>query len=332
LHHQWGALLSGLLLAETADPHSLSQLSGDDAIAFKRVRKWLVHILKENLLPVVDRVAAGNALSKIGDPRFRGREEWHLPSDELLGFVKIHKGVFTMGGDKAKDHRTHENEMPHHRLGLNSYYISRYPVTVAQFRAFVEDPGDKKKCRERLVGLDNHPVVEVSWHDAVAYCNWLYEKLLNWEGIPKILAGLLRPKNRSAWRITLPSEAEWEKAARGADGRTFPWRTQSESLPANYEQTGIGTTSAVGCFVKGKSPYDCIDMSGNVWEWTRSIEKKYPYLAKDGREESGALGYRVLRGGAFDSTEDDLRCSHRGRNAPGNASTSYGFRVVLTRL
>jgi formylglycine-generating enzyme required for sulfatase activity len=141
----------------------------------------------------------------------------------------------------------------------------------------------------------------------IAYCRWLTDVLGSCDATPKPVRDLIVDKG---WCITLPSEAQWEKAARGGDGRRFPWGDEdADGNRANFEETGIGHTSAVGCFPAGASPYGILDMSGNVWEWTRSLWGKdwdkphfrYPYEAGGGREDLGAGVdvLRVLRGGAY---------------------------------
>jgi formylglycine-generating enzyme required for sulfatase activity len=179
--------------------------------------------------------------------------------------------------------------------------------------------------------------VWVSWHEALKYCEWLTERLRAWDETPEPLATLLREEG---WRITLPSEAEWEKAARGTDGRIFPWGEQADSERANYNDTGIGTTSAVGCFPDGASPYEVEDLSGNVWEWTRSLwgteigkpDFEYPYDPEDGREDLRAADdvRRVLRGGSFLNDVALVRCAIRYRLYSINQWAYYGFRVVAS--
>jgi formylglycine-generating enzyme required for sulfatase activity len=266
----------------------------------------------------------------------------------LLGFVKIEEGSFLMGeGDEQ------------HEITLPTYYIARYPVTVAQFRAYVTDI--KPERTSAIGGLDNHPMVEVNWNEALGYCKWLKKELLG-KDAPESLVTLLK---REGWTITLPSEAEWEKAARGAlqmesgltiggvnglstafqgrnpkPDRMYPWGDELDPERANYLDTGIGTTSAVGCFLGGVSPYGVEDLSGNTWEWTRSLwgrneqkpEFKYPYNPKDGREDLQAdqSVRRVLRGGAFDNQGRDIRCACRISNYPDERGGVMGFRLVLT--
>jgi formylglycine-generating enzyme required for sulfatase activity len=274
-------------------------------------------------------------LAIFGDPRFRD-DAWFLPDEPLLGFVKIPAGPFLMGSDKKNDPQTYDNETPQHTLTLPGYYISRYPVTVAQFRAFVEQSGYEPEDPDSLRGLANHPVVYISWYEAVRYCQWLTEHLHEWPDTPEPLATLLR---REGWQVTLPSEAEWEKAARGTKGLIYPWGDEFDATRANTSETGIGRPSAVGCFPRGASPYGCLDMAGNVWEWTRSLWRKdygkpdcrYQYDPGDGREQLDALNNvpRVLRGCAFWHYQGYARCACRLRFLPYARGDGRGFRVVV---
>ena len=159
----------------------------------------------------------------------------------------------------------------------------------------------------------------MSWHDARAYCDWLSEE-----------------KGRE---YRLPTEAEWEKAARGdQDVRAYPWGDDFDPGKCNIKDTGIGGTSPVGMFAAGVSPYGCLDMSGNVWEWTQSLwgrdESKpdygYPYDYADGRENTKAENevLRVVRGDSFGSDRQLVRCAIRFRFNPRYRYDNLGFRVV----
>ena len=165
-------------------------------------------------------------------------------------------------------------------------------------------------------------MVNVSWHDAVAYCNWLAEVT----GKP----------------YRLPSEAEWEKGARGSDGRIYPWGNQWDAARCNSRESsdgdtvavlGIykGSTTAVGTYPNGASPYGLLDMAGNVWEWTSSVYETYPYDPADGREDPEAEGnlHRVVRGGSFGNLPWRVRCAFRGRDVPSASFWDRGFRVAL---
>ncbi len=283
------------------------------------------------------RAAAGAALGRIGDPRFR-RDTWFLPNEPLLGFVKVPGGSFEMGSDKATDPTAYSEELDQHSVELPAFYIARWPVTVAQFRAFVEAPdneGFQPGDPDCLRGVANHPVVWVSWHEALAYSRWLTKKLRAWEGTPPPLRRLLNGAPGTEWQVTLPSEAEWEKAARGADARIYPWGEKADPNRANYDDTGINGTSAVGCFPGWASPYGVEELSGNVWEWTRSLWKEFPYEPDySGRErerlEAGNDVARVVRGGAFYSFEGLVRAAIRSRNSPVNRHYYLGCRLVVS--
>ncbi|MCG3119585.1 MAG: Hercynine oxygenase [bacterium] len=325
----WGGHLAGQTLVESAN---LSRVSARNKARVELVQKWLTHILRREDFPATERALAGNSLAYLGDPRFRA-DAWFLPDEPLLGFVEIPAGEFLMGSDKEKDSQAWDNELKQHKLTLPRYYIARYPVTVAQFQSFVNESNYKPEDPESLNGLPNHPVVNVTWHEALAYCEWLTERLRNWKETPEPLASLLKKQD---WRITLPSEAEWEKAARGADGRIYPWGNEADANRANYSDTGIGATSAVGCFPGGASPYGCEEMSGNVLEWTRSLWEDYPYptdakeRAKRENLEAPRDKGRVVRGGAFSGSVWHVRCACRVRFYPYYWFINLGFRVAAT--
>jgi len=227
--------------------------------------------------------------------------------------VLIPAGEFLMGSDPSVDQDAYDDEQPQHTLYLPDYYLAKTPVTSAQYAAFVqatghEEPEDWKGGKPPR-GKEDHPVVYVSWHDAVAYCRWLSEV--------------------TGKTYRLPSEAEWEKGARGSDGRIYPWGNQWDAKRCNSDEGGKEDTTPVGAYPQGASPYGLLDMAGNVFEWTRSIKKDYPYNSEDGRENFEAEGPRVLRGGAFGNDRRYVRCAFRDWDLPSNRWYPHGFRVVV---
>jgi formylglycine-generating enzyme required for sulfatase activity len=210
----------------------------------------------------------------------------------------------------------------------------------------VADSGYEPQDRDSLEGVLNHPVVYVTWYDALAYCDWLGGRLRALA--PEYAGRAGNPATSVFWQgiarkelvVSLPSEAEWEKAARGDNGRIYPWGDKFDPVLANTSEIGLGRTSPVGCFPGGASPYGVLDMAGNVWEWTRSLwgknfskpEYKYPYDPDDGREDLGLRDLRVLRGGSFDYFRRLARCAYRDRHDPDHRFDYRGFRAAVVGL
>jgi len=329
----WGALLAAQALVEN---QCLAQVAPRNREKLERIRQWLVRTLEDGALLPVDRAQAGDALATLGDSRFQA-DAWFLPDEPLLGFVEVEAGDFLMGSDRKKDGDAFDHEIPQHTLNLPSYYISKYLVTVGQYQAFVSESGHKPEDADSLKGLFNHPVVNITWYEALKYCHWLTERLQGWKRTPEPLAELIR---KQGWQVMLPSEAEWEKAARGSDGRIYPWEGEFKSDRSNSVESGIGRTTAVGSFPSGASPWRCLDMAGNVWEWTRSLwgkdvsqpEFRYPYTDERERRENLKASRdvrRVLRGGSFFNYRQDVRCAYRDWGSPDLRGNDIGFRVVV---
>ncbi len=338
----WGALLAGQAILENAN---LEQISASNKPKVERVRDWQFHLIKTSTLPELERARAGDILSKLGDPRF-DPSHWFLPAEPLLGFVEIPAGSFWMGSDPKLDPDASKNEQPQNEVYLPCYYMARYPVTVAQWRAFIDGFGYTPADPDSLQDFDSRPVRWVTWYDAMEYCNWLEKQLcryandqLNntrdptafWE---KLAGGELR--------VTLPSEAEWEKAARGLDRRIYPWGNEWKVGRCNSRESGLVDTCAAGCYPGGATPYGLLDMSGNVWEWTLSLWGKdfgkpefiYPYIPNVGREDLDASQEipHVLRGGSFYHGRRDVRCASRRWRNPRGMDIDFGFRVVVSPL
>lgn len=339
-----GALLAGQALVENAE---LDRVSEIHLKKVNRVKHWLIQILHQATLSIPERARAGNALAELGDPRFDS-EHWHLPAEPMLGFVEIPEGSFVMGSDPAKDTSTLEAELPQHVVHLPTYYLARYPVTVAQYRSYYQESEYRPVDPTALLGIDNHPTGWVGWHMAVEYCRWLTTRLRQlaqeklskehtpieqtfWEGLAS-----------GALQVALPSEAEWEKAARGGDDRLYPWGDEFDPEKANTEEIGLNATTSVGCFPAGASPFGILDMCGNVWEWTRNLwgtntsstDYKYPYTRADGREDITAalIIHRIQRGGSVLHRANEARCAYRRWINPGNYYRNVGFRVVVTSV
>jgi len=264
-------------------------------------------------LPAAARCAAGDALNYVGDPR-RGVGVPYMEGVPDIDWRDVPGGAFVAGGEPFA---------PVAQVEVEPFAISRYPITNAQFAAFVADGGyteARRACwsdagwawRERrrpdgpkqeggVYDLPNHPAVSVSYYEAEAFCCWLGRKLHA--------------------RIALPSGAQWEKAARGADGRQYPHGDRLAPDDANYAAAGLHATSAVGVFPRSESPCGVMDTAGNVWEWT---------AAEPGIGTSSSTGsaQRIVRGGAYDSAEVSVRCASRALRPADSAACNIGFRVV----
>jgi len=298
--------------------------------------------LRSSTLPARERVLAGDLLAALGETR------QHLLDVDRMRFVAVPRGPFWMGDEVVHNAPLHRNETLSY-----DYWIAEAPVTVAQFAQFVAVSGYQGHAPETLNDPMNRPVVSVTWHDARRFCDWLSER---W-----------RAALPAGWSVGLPSEAEWEKAARGGvlippaaqrttidagftiaasslqdnpePQRAWPWGDEWDADKANAEDS-IGETSTPACFSAGRSPYGCEDLAGNVWEWTRSLwgtdwqkpDFVYPYDARDRRREDldapDAI-WRVVRGGSWGYLRGVARCGVRFRGLPGGRDGGFGFRVVL---
>lgn len=337
----WSGLIARIAGLEEVEADRESPEGGKKYLS--RLVPRLVELLGGGL-PPLERAEAGRVLAHLGDPRPEV-----LSVKDIL-FCRVPAGEFYMGDGKEEP-----------MLELPEFFISRYPVTNAQFKAFVNSEGYVKKeywkeaqqenywkdnefkgrwdNKPRTAPVDfgepfnlsNHPVVGITWYEALAFVRWLEEQHQD-TGLLKIWKARKAIELPKGYHVSLPSEAEWEKAAQGTQKRGYPWGDQFDPNCANTSEAGIGTTSVVGCFPGGASPYGLLDMSGNVWEWTRSVYKDYPYHPGDGREDLSSTAARVLRGGAFNSSEGDARCACRNWDSPSDRNPSYGFRVVVSPL
>lgn len=261
----------------------------------------------------------------------RSQDDVPLPaalklSGEPLEFeplwILVPPGTFTMGSDPNTDPLAFDDEMPQHQVRMRRpYLIAHTPVTNAQYKAFVRETRKRGPKHWRRGGdVPDHPVTWVSWDDAITYCEWL--------------TGALREVGRfpqgADVRVKLPTEAQWERAARG-DGQPYiyPWGNVAPDETRLNFKGNIDSTTPVGKYPAGVSQFGCLDMAGNVWEWTLSLDKPYPYDPDDGRESPNARGRRILRGGAFNSSARSLRCAARKWNYSSKNDEAIGFRIVL---
>ena len=292
------------------------------------VAVWM-SLQRERSEPRIDLERLSRLTASLGDRSGFRSDAWFLPDEELLGFVEVPVGPFLMGSDPTIDSLAFDNEWwpgasPQMTVDLAAFYVGRYEVTVAQFAAFVEESGYRADP-EAFQRPPDHPVASVAWTDALAYARWLETTLREWPETPLELSRLLR----DGWRISLPTEAEWEKAARGSDGRIYPWGNEPRRDRANY---GTRSTAPVGSFECPECPFGLLDMSGNVWEWTRSPYQAYPYDDSDDREGLDADALWVMRGGSFSDQERNVRTAIRGGADPGVRRPFIGFRLVITRF
>jgi len=253
---------------------------------------------------------------------------WFLPDEPLLGFVRIPAGPFVMGSNPALDRLAYENERwsRNRRQGIvqiDEFYIGLFEVTAAQFRAFTAEHPDLKN---NVIGdiQGDMPVTNITWPEALAYTRWLQQKLMNSEDTPEELRSYLA----AGGQVSIPSEAEWEKAARGSDGRIFPWGNSPSMELANYDSGAILPVGSRPC---DECAFGLQDMSGNVWELTRSPLQAYPYNPNDDAKNLYEDALWVMRGGSFADSLGNVRAAVRGGVDPSVRSNSIGFRLVISK-
>jgi len=259
-------------------------------------------------------------IAVLGAFLFAGTTALAADNSSRSEMAAIPAGAFSMGGNDGPD-----DERPGHQVSVAAFEIERLPVTNARFAEFLNANGTHNRNGEKLFddddpdarihkadmrwsadrGFENHPVVEVSWPGARDYCAW---------------------RNRR-----LPTEAEWEKAARGSDGRKYPWGNTPPDRTRGQYAMRFNDTAPVDAFPAGASPFGVLDMAGNAWEWVSSAYRPYPYNAGDGREDLKAGPVRATRGGGHDSPAEEITTTQRGRNLSRNPRSGHhniGFRCA----
>jgi formylglycine-generating enzyme required for sulfatase activity len=244
-----------------------------------------------------------------------------------IEFAYISGGDFIMGTAErraaalasSEGRAEFEDEAPRTTRTLPGFYISRFPITNAQYAEFLAEDGGPVPFRADEVslphswdphtrrypdGMADYPVVLVSWHQATRYCRWL--------------------------GVRLPTEAEWEKAVRGPDAREWAWGNEWEADRCNTLESGRALAPVGRFSPAGDSIYGVAEMNGNIWEWCSSLYDPYPYDAEDGREEQAAVGARVLRGGAWVQDRYLARCATRNRAYPDDYGFTIGLRAAMS--
>jgi formylglycine-generating enzyme required for sulfatase activity len=288
------------------------QASKREETAVKSVKETLVKLIGSKA-PLEERFEAGDILGTLGDPRI-----------DILSPPMVHvpAGEFTRGSDE------HESEQPIRQVYLDEFMMGKYPVTNREFKEFIRDGGynnkdhwtqggwewrDKKNISEPGLWHDrkwngpNFPVVGVGWYEAAAYAKWLSQK--------------------TGKNYALPSEARWEKAARGGKGLIYPWGNEFDKNLCNSDECGLNRTSPAGIFAGGESPYGCVDMAGNVWEWCNDWYGRYGDEYQKNPTGPGSGTSRVMRGGSWNYYAGYLRCSFRDYGRPSIRSLIAGFRL-----
>ncbi|NJM07344.1 formylglycine-generating enzyme family protein [Candidatus Gracilibacteria bacterium] len=363
---QPAARATALLLA--ADTIAELERFKKQEVLYTRIQVQACAMLEQapaTAVPAPARVACGAALAIVGDPRRRvGSTAAFVAFTEapfIIGSTpeeaaqagKAYEQYYLQQGDTDTANRATkwpEDEINTQPLTLAGFALARYPVTNAQYAHFIaaegynpdapwwsadarvwlarnddETPGLKSWQRrstkvtpefweDRRVGKvrRNHPVVGITWYEAQAFCAWLTQHL------------------DDDFIYRLPSEAEWEFAARGNMRRPYPWGTEEpngERANFNAQYTG---TSAVGCFPLGTTPEGLLEMAGNVWEWTRSVYQPYPYDPHDGRESTEVIAQKrfTIRGGSWYDRSIPLRAAYRDLFNPVYRIVSLGFRLA----
>ncbi len=265
----------------------------------------------------------------------------------LPRMITIPGGPFLMGTPDADrsglakryggTRESYAEESPQHSVVVAEFAIAQLPVTNALYACFHQATGTHMPVTwggAFPAAIADHPVVDINWNEAQALCAWL------------------RRETGQRWR--LPTEAEWEKTARGTDGRVFPWGNDFEPDYCNVKESSTGQTTPVGSYQSGASPYGVLDLAGNVWEWTQSLQAPYPYDADDGRNGTEARVRRrlprflqrvlrteaehaaplteirrIIRGGCYANPEGFARSACRLRLAPERRTPFLGIRLAM---
>jgi hypothetical protein len=281
------------------------------------LRRGLVGLLadKAQPLPVAERVRAGFLLGELGDPRFPvALDEWKVEIARALAgdargyFCRVEAGTYIIGSaDDDPDAEDHEK--PQHSVTFDApFWIGRYPITNAQWETWVQEGGKRAfyMVDSHNLNYPNQPVVGMSWHMCNDFCAWVSKQV----GVT----------------IRLPTEQEWEAAARGGDARRYPWgdrwHPDHAASAENHDQT---TTWPVGCYPTGTATCGALDLAGNVWEWTASEWCSYPRA----QEPSADPSCHIVRGGSWQRSYRNVRCTSRFKQQSNVIDEESGVRIIL---
>ncbi len=333
---------------------------------WKEVIERLLFTMTDSAPTILVRAKCGDVLGELGDPRLEKMEWCEVPEGEFLmgcteeeadlilnewlQFIRMESSNYS----KEEVQNWTRMFIPQHLVFLPKFYISKFPTTNQEFKVFLKNRGyqnnkwwtdaglawlkrsiedeknmnlEKWQCRngriepaywnDPALAIPNRPLVGITWFEAMAYCNWLNEQLQRSENLPQ------------GYVVRLPSEAEWEKAARGNDRRFWPWGNNMENDKANLYEMYLAAPCTVGIFSADLSPCGALDMAGNVREWCYNLLSQYPYDPKDGREKVNADGMRASRGGAWYRGQYTAHCAYRRHYMPDVHHNGLGFRVVI---
>ena len=242
------------------------------------------------------------------EPEFGRNKKVKISKNVEMEFVYIPPGKFLMGAGKD-DNEAKEDEKPQHQVFLNGFWMGKYPVTYMQYSVYSKETKKPLTDFEKIANQESCPIANINWFEAVEFCNWLSQI--------------------SNEKIHLPSEAQWEKAARGTDGRKYPW---GDTKSINQILLNNKFYYSVGKYDENQSPYGCFDMVGNVWEWVNDwYDEKYYFLKNDTNNPFGPNNgiSKVLKGGSWDYLGKNTRCSYRGKNYPSVNYHLNGFRCMM---
>ncbi len=256
-----------------------------------------------------DRTQMLPAKPKLSITLVRGVLRMQIAMGTHVDFVRVPAGKFWMGSDPATDPHYQKDELPQREIEVGEFWIAKFPLTVGQFTVFTNATG--RNAPFDFPQKIQHPITSVSWYDALVFCRWASD-----------LTGK---------ELRLPTEAEWEKAARGNDGRIFPWGDEFDPARVNSTEGKYNSTTAVDEFPNGVSPCGAWDLVGNVWEWTNDWYKAEAYTLADEKNPQGPEtgSYKALRGGAWFSDQYHVRAADRTHINPENRYDYAGFRPVL---